>query len=194
MRLHILPVLAMVLFPAAAVAGGRVGDGAFDVLCRTLPDYQKPAGADYVPGADAQGRPVVPADLNALDASIPDVVNVPISVDVIRRFSLVVPEGLEMKPDVGVVGVHRDGRVTYNGQDITRQAYSVCAKDTEVSLPADAAVQPEVPATVEPQAGQEHGQAVEKSLRQSRGLPLVPKVAPPHKQIVETDMTTERKP
>lgn len=122
--------LAIILLFSGAKAMAQ--DASFDVLCRTLPEYQ-PAqnvkGADYLPGVDVKGRLVAPADLGPQIPPMIDVVNIPVTIDLIQRFALSVPVGAELKPDVGAFSVYKDGRVTFNGQDLTRKAYSVCAKN-----------------------------------------------------------------
>lgn len=138
-KVLLLAVFALWAMPAQA------RDPSFEVLCRTLPDYQPEsgaAGADYVPGVNVHGTPVAPADLGpSLNAGM-DVINIPVSIDLIERFGLSVPIGSELKPDVASIAVHRDGRVSYNDQDLTRRAYSICAKNGRVPLEGTRPVMP----------------------------------------------------
>ncbi len=125
---------------AAKGSAKEAGGASFKVLCQNLPDYQgdADAGVEYQPGVDVHGNAVAPADLNApLDAGAGRVVQIPVTVDLVQRFNLYPFFGIEMKPDVGVVSVHSDGRVEYNGQNLTRQAYTLCGRDTKIILPPD---------------------------------------------------------
>ncbi len=98
-------------------------------LCDNLPVYKQQEGVEHVPGAED----VVPADLNPLKAATPDVINIPIDVILAERFAAVnIPSDLELHPTVATVSVHKDGRVEYNGQDISDQAYRFCEEDSAV--------------------------------------------------------------
>jgi hypothetical protein len=185
MRTYIIAAAICVLsIPAAAQ------DASFDVLCLTLPDAQVVNDVEYKPGVDVNGKAVVPADINALDASVADVINIPVTVDLVQKFSLMNMQGIELKPDVSNIAIHKDGRVSYNGQDISKQAYSVCAKNVEIretvltpapakpkSASALAEQSPAAPLKAPPAALQASGQPHDKSL----DLPIVPKIAVPDK-------------
>lgn len=141
-----LSLCLAVLIPSWAASGSAAGrkgandgpgDGAFRVLCQSLPAYSPDPGVEYRPGVDVHGRPVAPADLNAaLAADLNEVIRVPVTLDLVRRFNLYPFFGIEMKPDVGSLAIHPDGRVEYNGQDLSRQAYTLCARDTKIVLPS----------------------------------------------------------
>ncbi len=99
--------------------------------CRYLPKYEQPAGVAYQPGVDVHGKAVVSADINAAPFQMPDVITVPLTVDLIER-ARDLPgqyEGLEGKGDLGVIEIHKDGLVTYNGQDWSSQFYALCGYD-----------------------------------------------------------------
>ncbi|MCB1651424.1 MAG: hypothetical protein KDI46_05160 [Alphaproteobacteria bacterium] len=117
-------MLCLFVFPVLAWAQD-------EALCRLVADYnvQAPSGisAEYQPGVDVHGVPVAAADVNPLDAGI-DVVNIPITVDLAQRFNLVLPQGIELKPDVGMISIYKDGRVAYNGQDLSGPAVALCSK------------------------------------------------------------------
>lgn len=123
---------------AAKGAVKETGGVAFKILCQSLPAYQADTGVEYRPGVDVRGRAVAPADLKApLSAGMGEVVQIPVTVDLVQRFNLYPFFGIELKPDIGMVSVHSDGRVEYNGQNLTRQAYTLCARDTKIILPPD---------------------------------------------------------
>ena len=138
-RLWICFWMAASAFILLAMTNGAYAqeDASFEVLCRSLPNYQ-PAhgnqGADYVPGVDVSGKPVVPADMNGLDGGMPDVVNVPITLYLAERFNLNLADGISLEPNVGALQIRKDGSVSFNGQDVTQRAYSVCAKDVRIPM------------------------------------------------------------
>lgn len=90
-------------------------------VCKNLPQYRQQAGVEHVPGAED----VVPADLNAVEQPI-NAVEIPVTVDLETRFNLNVPNGIELEADMANIVVHPNGRVEYNGQDITDAAYQAC--------------------------------------------------------------------
>lgn len=109
------------------------------VFCRLIEKYaapeKTPVGADYVPGIDVRGRAVAPADLGqggeqgAVLQNF-ESVQIPITIDLAEKFGLTPPVGAEIKSDVALVGIHRDGRVMYNGQDIGAKARNICKENS----------------------------------------------------------------
>lgn len=95
-------------------------------FCHLLPEYQRPAGVEYQPGVGADG-PVVPADLGPSLKGF-DTIEIPVEVDLIERFGLMPPEGVELNPYVALMSIHKDGRVDYNGQDVSQQAHTLCGR------------------------------------------------------------------
>ncbi|HOO82076.1 MAG TPA: hypothetical protein PK513_06210 [Alphaproteobacteria bacterium] len=117
--------LLVFFVPVAALAQ----DASLAVICKALPNYKTPAGVEYVQGVEG----VVPADLNPLKAPMLDVVKIPIDVMLAERFqSVKIPSDLELQPNVAMISIYRDGRVEYNGQDVSGQAYSLCGKSVGI--------------------------------------------------------------
>lgn len=116
--------------------------------CRALADYQKPPGVDYEPGVDVEGNRVAPADLNAAPFELPDIMSVPLSVDLAQCLPDP-PGGILGEAPLGFLEVHKNGRVTYEGQDWTPQIYAICRLTPPAPPPAD------------PDDGQSPGNAVE---------------------------------
>lgn len=84
------------------------------------------ASPDYQPGVDVNGKPVVPADVAAPAAPVsPDYVEVPMTIDLARVMNLL-PAGAEMKLPVANLKLYKDGKVEYNGQDITSRTTDMC--------------------------------------------------------------------
>lgn len=114
--------LALALaFPAYAQ------ETSIDAVCRLLPEYKPSADVDYKPGVDVHGKPVVSADLNAAPPATFDVIKLPVTVDLAQRLGAVPPAaGLELKPQVAFMLIHKDGRVEYNGRNVSSQVATAC--------------------------------------------------------------------
>jgi hypothetical protein len=83
----------------------------------------------YQPGVDVKGRPVVPADVGQNQAiKIPEHYAIPVKADLLQLLGAVVPAGLDLEAMMGIIEVQPDGRITYNGQDLTDGAQEVCAE------------------------------------------------------------------
>lgn len=96
--------------------------------CRLLPAHVANNDVTYQPGVDVHGNKVVPADLNASSFAFPDVVTVPLGIDLAQRLQGLNIQGLQMESPMGILEIHRNGRVVYNGQDWTPQVYAVCGQ------------------------------------------------------------------
>ena len=126
-------------------------------VCSALPG-NNPEGvedAEYKPGVDASGNPVTPADLNPPVKAISYPIQVPIEIDVLELLEMDVPDSVKQATDmdarVAYATLYEDGRVEYNGQDISQQVTYKC----EDTLPVVTDVEPQPPAAVPatPQAG-----------------------------------------
>lgn len=88
----------------------------------------KASSAAYQPGVDVHGNPVVPADINAASpALMPSRVTFPLTIDMAQAFNIPVPPGTKMEAGFGMIEAFTDGRVLFNGQDLSAQAQVVCA-------------------------------------------------------------------
>ena len=94
--------------------------------CLTLKEHKPAMGVIYQPGVDVRGKPVVPADMNAPVINVPDVMTIPLSVDLAKRLPSAAAKGIDMKGTAGFLMVYKDGRVSYDGQDVTSQVYLIC--------------------------------------------------------------------
>lgn len=108
--------ITAILLPLAAQAQSM------DVLCRRIAD-----GGAYRPGVDAHGRPVAPADMRNGGDTMPDVYTIPLTIYMAQQIDA--PVGTAMEGDIGVLQVTRDGRVSYNGTDLTDHSRAACAGD-----------------------------------------------------------------
>lgn len=87
--------------------------------CARLVAHQPSADAEYKPGVDAAGRPVVSADLpGSAIIEAPKKIIIPLTLDVADLFSL--PAGVAGEAGVGTIEYDiMSGRLEYNGQQLT---------------------------------------------------------------------------
>lgn len=119
-----------------APPGGGVDTRIDPALCRRLPVHRPGPGVEHVPGGDTVGgRPVPPADLPGMGGVVGGVpVQVPVTMDLLRRLGVPVPHaatGLPRGAEVGALTL--DGnRVLFNGQPIgpaaEDQVYLLCGR------------------------------------------------------------------
>lgn len=84
--------------------------------------------AEYVPGVDVHGNPVKPADLGtSLSKHIYTPVIIPIEIDLAARYGFTLPAGVELKPTVADIKIFQDGRIQYNGKDISNNIETLCS-------------------------------------------------------------------
>lgn len=99
--------------------------------CKTITDMSP----DYREGVDVNGNSVLPADINGGDMLVVDPIIVPIEVDLIERFNLniVNASGVGLEPSVAALAVYPDGKVVYNGRDITDEFYQKCQSNARLT-------------------------------------------------------------
>ncbi len=123
---------------ALAQSGSRSGGWREPTLsvtlgaCRNLVAHHPAPDVAYQPGVDVEGRRVAPADLpgsgNAAVPGFGDVIIIPLSVELGRRFGL--PVGrlpIYAEAEIGVVVVQGD-RVMLNGQPLTSEGEATLAR------------------------------------------------------------------
>jgi len=79
----VVALLLLAAFPAAA--GTVAGPSKPDPLLDGGPPVPCAAGADYAAGADANGAPVVPADVGAPPVPVPEGIVIPVGPQASRR-------------------------------------------------------------------------------------------------------------
>jgi hypothetical protein len=91
-------------------------------LVAHVPDPGVAPGPAYVPGIDAAGRPVAPADLPAAPgAAAFEEIAVKLTVDLKRRFGIPADDRFIGEAELGYVTV-RDGRAFLNGAPLAAEA------------------------------------------------------------------------
>ncbi len=99
------------------------------IVCERHYIHKPDATVAYQPGVDAQGNSVVPADIAPSPATVPDFMEVPLTAELGKAMKIDLPEGFETKATLGNLKLFRDGRVEFNGQDITAKASEFCGVD-----------------------------------------------------------------
>lgn len=170
MKTALLTILMMTTVSGMALAAEKSTPKASDVNSPTYAVQSMICSKLYVPatgnqsptyhaGLDAQGNAVAPADINPAAAAdnTPDYVEVPMTIDLAKRMGLS-QQGAEMQLPVANLKLYKDGRVEYNGQDISSNASTMCGtgKRSEVKASDEGMI---AHALVEPAAGQEQSLA-----------------------------------
>lgn len=147
------------------------------IECKILETKTKVMPADYVPGVDAEGNKVVPADVEEKKkVAVNDVIKFPLTLDLANKLQQLKDLGITAESVLGVVEIHNDGRVKYNDQDITTSMKTLCGhalKEEVVEVTEEKpkeetkaeTVEVEKPATVE-EAKVETEEVVEEQVEQ----------------------------
>jgi len=96
------------------------------LLCQSMLMLNSIKGPDYQPGIDAYGNPVVPAEGNQPAISAPKAIEIPITMDMAKHFGITTPNGTEMNTEVAKLSIMNDGKIMYNGQDISGKVNAFC--------------------------------------------------------------------
>lgn len=134
---RIVLLCVILVFAAQSAYADGVDEVRVKTLCKTIQPHTPAhgfAGADYVPGVDVHGKTVAPADLSGGIPAMNPVV-VPIELDLAQRFGLALPAGVEMKPEIARIEIFQDGRILYNGADISQRIHSTCEQVSNSEKP-----------------------------------------------------------
>ena len=149
MKFTSLALTTVMLLPLASVAQAKdPTDGKSEaiavekLICEQLYVHTPSEDVAYKPGVDVDGNAVAPADLPAQGAAmtVPDYIEVPLTVDMAQRLNQPVPEGVKMEGVIGNLRLYKDGRISYNGTDVLAHTSAMCGKDLKVEPAAEAAM------------------------------------------------------
>lgn len=94
--------------------------------------------AEYKPGVDVNGNPVVGADLSSNIKSLNYPIRIPVEIDVLQFLDIDFPDGVvageEQDVRVAYFDVFEDGRVEYNGQDVSSRVVPGCDDGEEPEI------------------------------------------------------------
>ncbi|MES2729657.1 MAG: hypothetical protein V4621_06120 [Pseudomonadota bacterium] len=96
-------------------------------LCRDMVSHVPGNDVAYRPGVDVKGKPVIAADVQTSQDFnfLKTIQEIPLSVDLARRLNINTT-GLEMETPLPPLHLRPDGRVFWNGQDLTQQSMHFC--------------------------------------------------------------------
>ena len=119
--------VAMLLAMTILMIDGAQAQESSPAACKLIPDKNNVV---YQAGVDVDGNAVVPADLNANHqlGDILNVIKVPLEFDLAQRIGGLNTQGVDLDSTLGMLEIHQNGRVLYNGQDITKPVMTICAK------------------------------------------------------------------
>ena len=120
-------IILVACFPFFAVAQESV----VEISCASLKaDYEPVGDVEHSPGIDGNGQAVIPADLGSSLVLHREFVDIPVSGSFIEIPDIKILEDVPLEGDVEVVGVriYPDGRVFYNGQDLTQAVKDKCGE------------------------------------------------------------------
>jgi len=91
--------------------------------CRYLTAYQPSPdnNADYKPGVDVRGKPVVGADITPPVIQPPEKYSFNLTVDMAKYIGLTAPTGVEGKTRIGTITVEK-GQLRFNGNPLEGDA------------------------------------------------------------------------
>ena len=127
MRNILIIILLITSWPALANDKPAVNKPVIDKqYCRYLAVYQPKVdgNAEYKPGVDVHGKPVVEADLTPSVVTPPEEYSFPITIDVAKYMGVNVPVGTMAEAPIGMIKIKKDGEVTFNGKPLAGEAES----------------------------------------------------------------------
>jgi hypothetical protein len=119
-------IIQISLFLAMMVTGSAQAQE-LDPICKIVTSHTPRSDVAYQAGVDAYGNAVVPADLNTSNFQVPNVIKVPLNVDLAERMA-VLAGGVQLEAPLGMIEIHQDGRVRYNDEDWTNHVMTLCGQ------------------------------------------------------------------
>jgi len=121
----------LILFTVLGMTGWSLPAAAQDIVqdCQVIATHTPSPDVAYTRGVDVNGKAVVPADIVTPPIPVPETIAIPLSIDLAQRLQNSGVEGLQLEGALGVLEINRNGRVMYEGRDITSAAQAVCGQD-----------------------------------------------------------------
>ena len=108
-------LILVLLFPVTAQANEN------SAVCKLVASHQPDSGVIHRPGADV-------ATDSQTAFQVPDIVRIPLNVDLAQRVQRLSDFGLDLDAPLGMLEIHQDGSVKYNGQDWTTPILTLCGQ------------------------------------------------------------------
>jgi hypothetical protein len=123
-----------------ALSSAAFAQSAQDPACRLVASHKPSNDANYRPGLDVRGKPVVPADLNAAPPMLPETIVVPLTIDLAQRLDGQGVKGLTLDGNAGYLEINPStGSVRWNDQDITPAMAVLCDQNPDAGDGQDGA-------------------------------------------------------
>ena len=107
-----------------------------DCAAKTVAADSDIEGAEYKPGVDVHGQGVVPADIEPTLEALSYPIEIPVDIDLLNTLDLPWPENVTVSDgltaEVSRLTIHEDGRVEYNGKDISSKVTVSCVEEENV--------------------------------------------------------------
>jgi hypothetical protein len=151
MKFTTLALTTVMLLPLAGAAEARdATDGKSEelavekMICQQLYVHKPSDDVAYKAGVDVDGKAVTPADLptDTAQINVSDYIEVPLTVDLAQRLDQPVPEGVKLEGVIGNLRLYKDGKISYNGQDVLPQASTMCGEELKVEETSAVEVSP----------------------------------------------------
>ena len=62
--------------------------------------------------------------------AIREIIYIPVTIDMAERYGLSVPAGIELESTLGMIEIYKDGKILYDGKDISGNLEDECNNDT----------------------------------------------------------------
>jgi len=129
MKNILIALSCLLLVATPVVAADLLKPGGAGSECRYMTTYQPLPGndAEYKPGVDVHGKPVVEADITPNVITMPDKISFDLTVDTAKYIGLALPQGVEGQMKVGTVTIE-NGQTYFNGKPLAGEAEAALQK------------------------------------------------------------------
>ena len=131
-RVFQLLACAILTVPATSYAqpqaktGSSISKAVERMICQNLANKAIGERANYKSGVRVSGEEVTPAEGPQAGRDVREVVTVPLTIDLARRMGVNVPDSIEMKAQLGILHIDREGAIRFDNKDITDKARQLC--------------------------------------------------------------------
>lgn len=114
--------------PAAAEDPNKVlrDNKSLQLLCQQAAAHIPWDDVEYQGGIDQKGNFIVAADTGVTFSAFEYPVDIPLQLDLLEKLNLNLPIGIIADANIAGIKIQQDGRVQYNGQDVTPQVGVFC--------------------------------------------------------------------
>lgn len=116
-----------------------------NVFCKKLSVHKTANDVVYKPGVDVKGNAVVPADINSSPIKVPEIIKIPLEADLAQRLQSLEGTNIIGDAPLGMIEIHQDGKVIYEGEDISSNSAIICGHSQRIVTEVDY-IQPEIEA------------------------------------------------